>query len=353
MKYIDRRTFVVGATALGASAALGGTLAGCNSDNEMVEPEGETPEVSENPELAPENVPEEIPAPSQDSTDSVPVYFTDDISPDGLMAVYRELAWNPEGSVAVKVTTGEPGGHNFLQPDFIKGLVDEVSGTIIECNTAYGGSRSSTQSHYQVAEDHGFTAIAAVDIMDENGSESFAAPNGSHLPEVLVGANIGKYQSFISLAHFKGHAMGGFGGAIKNVSIGMSSSAGKYLIHSAGETSTSWRSAEQDSFLESMAEATKAIADGIENKIIYINVMNRLSVDCDCDSNPAEPDMMDIGILASYDPVAVDQACVDLVYAAEDGQSLKERIESRNGIHTLEHAASIGLGSREYNLIKL
>lgn len=341
-KNIDRRTLIAGTSALGASAVLGSVLSGCNSEEEPREvPEQHEPQQ------------QETPAPNQSTEGGAPVYFTNDISAEGLMKVYHALSWSPEGSVAVKVTTGEPGGHNFLQPDFMKRLIDEVSGTIIECNTAYGGSRSSTQNHYQVAEDHGFTAIAQVDIMDEDGSVSFVAPDNSHLPEVLVGAHVNNYDSFISLAHFKGHAMGGFGGAIKNISIGMSSSEGKLLVHSAGQTSSSWRSAEQDSFLESMAEATKSIVDGLDQKFVYINVMNRLSVDCDCDSNPAEPDMVDIGILASTDPVALDQACVDLVYAADDGQSLIERMESRNGIHTLEHAVAIGLGSREYSLINL
>lgn len=207
--------------------------------------------------------------------------------------------------------------------------------------------------HYQVAEEHGYTALAHVDIMDEDGSITLPVENGDILSENYVGAHFADYDYFIVLSHFKGHAMAGFGGAIKNISIGIASSEGKSWIHSGGTSLSSPWSGGQDAFLEAMGEAGKSVVDALEGRILYINIMNRLSVDCDCDSSPAEPDMHDIGILASYDPVALDQACVDLVYAASDGTSLAERIESRNGIHTLEHAREIGLGSRTYLLAAL
>lgn len=280
------------------------------------------------------------------------VYMTTDISPEGLMAVYKALEWTPTGNVAVKLSTGEPPASNYLDPVLIADVVHEVNGTIVECNTAYGGSRANTAMHYQVAEDHGFTDIAKVVIMDENGSMTLPVTGGTRLTENYVGAHFADYGSFLVLSHFKGHAMAGFGGAIKNISIGIGSSQGKSHIHSGGTGGSMW-SADQDAFLEAMGEAGKSVADALDGQIVYINVMNRLSVDCDCDGNPAEPDMHDIGILASYDPVALDQACVDLVYAAEDGASLVQRIESRNGIHTIEHAAEIGLGSRTYTLVSI
>lgn len=286
--------------------------------------------------------------------DTVPtVYMTTDISTNGLQAVYNALNWNPTGNVAVKLSTGEPPASNYLDPNLIKDLVQSVNGTIVECNTAYGGSRSSTAAHYQVAEDHGFTAIADVVIMDENGSMTLPVTGGSNLTENYVGAHFADYNSFLVLSHFKGHAMAGFGGAIKNISIGIASSDGKTNIHTGGKGGSMW-SADQNSFLESMAEAGKSVSDYLGNgeRIVYVNVMNRLSVDCDCDGNPAEPDMHDIGILASTDPVALDQACIDLVYEQKDGDgaSLVERIESRNGLLTLAHAEEIGLGSRDYKL---
>lgn len=276
------------------------------------------------------------------------VYMTADISSEGLMAVYEALGVSPDGNIAVKLSTGEPGS-NYLRTDLIGGLVQFLGATIVECNTAYGGSRANTAVHYQVAEDHGYTAIADVDIMDENGSMTLTVTGGSNLTENYVGANFADYDYYVVLSHFKGHAMAGFGGAIKNISIGIASAEGKSHIHTAGQGGSMW-SAAQDPFLESMAEAGKSVADALDGNILYINVMNRLSVDCDCDGNPSEPDMHDIGILASFDPVALDQACIDLVYSAEDGQSLINRIESRNGLHTLEHAEEIGLGSRTYRL---
>lgn len=284
-------------------------------------------------------------------TDTSVVYMTTDISSDGLMKIYQALSASPSGKIAVKLSTGEPGS-NYLRPDLIGELVQSLEGTIVECNTAYGGSRANTAMHYQVAEDHGYTAIADVDIMDEEGSMTLSVTGGDNLTENYVGAHFADYDYYVVLSHFKGHAMAGFGGAIKNISIGIASSEGKSHIHSGGTGGSMW-GGDQDAFLESMAEAGKSVVDYLDGNILYINVMNRLSVDCDCDGSPAEPDMHDVGILASFDPVALDQACVELVYGAEDGQSLIDRIESRNGLHTLEQAEKIGLGSREYELVSI
>ncbi|MDY6399259.1 MAG: DUF362 domain-containing protein [Synergistales bacterium] len=288
--------------------------------------------------------------------ESSQVFFTKDISPAGLMAIYNKLGREAEGRVAVKLSTGEAGNTHYLSPDLIKELVQKVKGTIVECNTAYGGSRASTALHMQVAEDHGFTKIADVDILDAEGEVSLPVTGGKHLKEDVVGSHFKNYDFVLVLTHFKGHAMGGFGGALKNISIGFASPRGKAIIHTAGtkESGSIWYD-KQDDFLESMAEAAKAVSDSMDGskKIMYISVMNHLSVDCDCDGNPAKPDMHDIGILGSLDPVALDQACVDLVYKAPDGQSLIKRMESRHGIHTVEHAAEIGLGNREYDLISI
>lgn len=282
------------------------------------------------------------------------VLMTKEISAAGLVKMYEALGRKAAGSVAVKISSGEPGGHNFLSPDLIAPLVQEVNGTIVECNTAYGGGRADTASHRQVMQDHGFAAIAPTDIMDADGTMSLPIVGGKHLTEDVVGSHFADYDFVVNLAHFKGHAMAGFGGVIKNMSIGIASSAGKSLIHSAGAATEGFgMNTPQDDFLESMAEAAKGVADYLGEKVVYINVMNNLSVDCDCDSHPADPTMKDIGILASLDPVALDQACVDLVYAAADGQDLIERMESRHGIHTLEHAEEIGLGSREYELVEV
>jgi uncharacterized Fe-S center protein len=296
----------------------------------------------------------ETPKPQNSDTKPV-VYMTTDISPEGLMEAYKALQWQPTGKVAVKLSTGEAGNTHYLSPDLIKELVQQVNGTIVECNTAYGGSRASTAMHMQVAKDHGFTAIADVDIMDADGSITLPVTGGVHLKENFVGKNFANYDSVLVLSHFKGHAMGGFGGAIKNIAIGIASSEGKAWIHTGGTSRTIRWDTDQDTFLESMAEAGKSISGYLGNgeRIVYVNVMNKLSVDCDCDGNPAKPDMHDIGILASTDPVALDQACVDLVYAAKDGKSLIERMETRNGIHTLEHAEKIGLGSRTYTIVQL
>jgi len=342
-------------------------LAGCGQTDETPAGNGQTVQGSENTEQeSAENLQEEdeeLPdATSEDSPSAqepsgedgnLPVvYMTTEINAESLMAVYEALGASPSGRIAIKLSTGEPGS-NYLRTDLIGDFVmsfDEPS--IVECNTAYGGSRSNTAMHYQVAEDHGYTAIADVDIMDENGSMLLDVEGGDNLTENYVGVNFANYDYYVILSHFKGHAMAGFGGAIKNISIGIASSEGKAHIHSGGTGGSMW-GGDQDAFLESMAEAGKSVVDYLDGNILYINVMNRLSVDCDCDGNPSEPDMHDIGILASFDPIALDQACVDLVYGAEDGQSLINRIESRNGLHTLEQAEKIGLGSREYQLVNI
>jgi uncharacterized Fe-S center protein len=279
--------------------------------------------------------------------------MTTNINPAGLMAVYDALGLAASGKVAVKLSTGEPGNTHYLDPNLIKGLVQRVNGTIVECNTAYGGRRANTATHYQVAKDHGFTAIAPVLIMDETSDISIPVVGGTRLKEDIVGAHFKDFDFHVVLSHFKGHTMGGFGGALKNLSIGYASASGKAWIHTAGRSRRSMGGGEQNAFLESMAEAAKAVVDANRGRILYINVMNHLSVDCDCSGNPAAPTMADIGILASLDPVALDQACVDLVYAAKDGKDLIERIESRNGLLTLAHAEEIGLGSKSYELKKL
>lgn len=287
------------------------------------------------------------------------VYMYKEISADNLVKIYKALGREAKGKVAVKLSTGEPGGHNFLQPELIKNLVQEVNGTIVECNTAYAGKRSSTEDHLKAAEDHGFTKIAKVVIMDAEGEASLSVTGGKHLKEDFVGKDYLNYDFTIILSHFKGHAMGGFGGAIKNMSIGIASSHGKAWIHSAGKTKNPdemWGNLpEQDDFLESMAEAAKAVADHCGNNILYISVANNLSVDCDCDSSPEDPKMGDIGILASLDPVALDRACTDLVRSSKDHGKIHliERIDSRHGMHTLDHAEALGMGSQKYELITL
>ena len=283
------------------------------------------------------------------------VYFTEEIAAQSLTNIFNSLGISLSGNIAIKISTGEPGGHNYLQPELIKMLVSKLNGTIIECNTAYTGNRSLSKDHWQAIRDHGFSAIAPCDIMDEFGEISIPVINGTHLTENFVGEHLQNYDALLILSHFKGHAMGGFGGALKNMSIGIASSHGKAHIHGVGDVAAIW-TADHDSFLESMADACKSVIDymGHEN-IIYINVANKLSVDCDCDADPDAPEMADLGIFASTDPVALDQACVDAVYASQDlGRvALIERMESRNGIHSVETAAALGLGVREYELIKI
>ena len=285
------------------------------------------------------------------------VYMFTKISAENLVKIYEALGREATGKVAVKLSTGEPGGHNFLQPALIKDLVKKVNGTIVECNTAYGGGRADTENHLKAAKEHVFTAIAPVDIMDADGEVALPVKGGKHLKEDFVGSHYLNYDFTIILSHFKGHAMGGFGGAIKNMSIGIASSGGKAWIHSAGKTKGDpWGNLPpQDDFLESMAEAAKAVADHCGDKILYISVANNLSVDCDCDASPEDPKMGDIGILASLDPIALDKACTDLVRASEDHGKIHliERIDSRHGMHTLEYGEKLGIGSQKYELVKL
>lgn len=288
------------------------------------------------------------------------VYFTKEITPQSLIKIYEALDKELTGKVAVKISTGEPGGHNFLNPQLIKDLVQKLNGTIVECNTAYAGRRNSTEEHWKAIKEHGFMDIAKVDIMDEEGDIAIPVENGIHLKENYVGAHLENYNSMLMLSHFKGHAMGGFGGALKNMSIGVASSEGKTWIHTAGKTrkpSELWDNLpeEQNFFLESMAEADKSVIDYIKGNILYINVMNNLSIDCDCDSNPEDPCMKDIGITASLDPVACDKASLDLVYNSNDSgrNHFIERVESRNGIRTIEHAEELGIGSQRYELINI
>ena len=290
-----------------------------------------------------------------DSAAAPTVYFTSDISPAGLVAVYEALGWTPTGKVAVKLSTGEPPASNYLRPELIADLVHKVDGTIVEAMTAYGGQRGTVAMAKQVAADHGFTSIAPFDLLDEDGEMDIPITGGTRISKDIVGTHIGNYDSWLILSHFKGHSMAGLGGAIKNVSIGMASKHGKVYLHTAGErTEGMIMHNDQNAWLEALPEAVKGVRDyvGAEN-IVYVSVMNRLSVDCDCDGHAAEPDMHDIGILASTDPVALDQACVDFVYAAPDSAKLIERMETRNGIRAIEHGAEIGLGLREYRLVNV
>ncbi|KAB7790413.1 DUF362 domain-containing protein [Bifidobacterium leontopitheci] len=283
------------------------------------------------------------------------VYFTRDISPEGLMRVYEALGARPQGKVAVKLSSGEGGNTHYLQPSLIKDLVQRLDGTIVECNTAYPGTRNTSERHWQTIREHGFTDIAPCDIQDEDGEITIPVEGGRRITGDIVGSHFPNYDYYAVLSHFKGHVMGGFGGALKNISIGMASADGKRRLHSGGDKILDNPFAgEQDAFLEAMAEAATAVFNALHGNMLFINVMNNLSVDCDCDWHPAAPEMADIGIAASLDPVAVDQACVDMVYVSKDhNDSLIERIESRHGIHIIEHAVEMGLGSREYQLIDL
>lgn len=288
------------------------------------------------------------------------VYFTKDLTSNRLIDIYKKLGKELKGNVAVKIHSGEPGGNHYLKPDFMKPLVDLINGTIVECNTAYGGMRMNTEDHKRTLEEHGFTKIAKVDIMDEVGELELPVKNGKHLNVNYVGSHFKNYDSLLVLSHFKGHAMGGFGGALKNTSIGIASSGGKMWIHTAGKTKELGNfdvcfETPQDDFLESMAEAASTIMDYEKENIVFINVMYNLSIDCDCDSDPAAPEMKDIGMLASLDPVALDQACVDFIYASKDPgkTSLISRMEEKHGIHIIEEASRLGIGTREYELIDI
>lgn len=288
------------------------------------------------------------------------VYFTKEITPQSLVRIYQALGKELKGRVGVKISTGEPGGHNYLHPELIGALVRQLNGTIIECCTAYGGRRQDPKLHWQTIHDHGFYDMAPCDIMDEFDEMDLPVESGFHLNRDIVGAHFADYDSVLVLSHFKGHAMGGFGGALKNISIGIASTRGKANIHTAGVTTEAAQLfnnlPQQDVFLESMADACKAVIryKGAEN-MVYINVANRLSVDCDCDSDPAEPEMADLGIFASADPVALDQACYDAVKQSSDSgkAALIERMDSLHGIHTVEAAAQHGLGSRAYTVVSL
>lgn len=282
------------------------------------------------------------------------VYFTREITPRAMIRMYETLGVKLPGKVAVKLHSGEVGNQNFLRPDFMRPMIEHVQGVIVECNTAYEGKRNTTKEHRATMKLHGWTGIGEVDIMDAEGEITLSVSGGKQIQKNYVGANLPKYDSMLVLSHFKGHPMGGFGGALKNISIGIASSHGKAYIHGAGNEAKIW-SADHDAFLESMADAAKSIVDHFGEKIVFINVMKNMSVDCDCCAVAEDPAMADIGILASKDPVALDQACLDLVYASDDPgrDHLLERIESRNGVHTVEAAAEIGVGSREYELVEI
>lgn len=282
------------------------------------------------------------------------VFFTRDLSPAGAIRAFDMLGIKLEGNVAVKLHSGEPGNQNFLRPAFMKDIVEHVNGTIVECNTAYDGGRNTTEAHKKTMLLHGWTEIADVDIMDAEGEMELPVHGGKHLDVNFVGKDLADYDSMLVLSHFKGHPMGGYGGALKNISIGIASSYGKAYIHGVKDVNAIW-TADHDSFLECMADAAKSVVEYMHGKMAYVNIMCNMSVDCDCCAVAADPKIKDIGILSSLDPVALDQACLDLVYASDDeGKAdLIERIESRNGVHTIEAAAELGVGSREYELIDM
>lgn len=293
------------------------------------------------------------------ANDTATVYFIKEITPENMVRIYEALGRKAEGKVAVKLSTGEPGNDYHLDPNLIAPLVKQLNGTIVECNTAYNGGRDETASHLQAAADHGFTAVAPVEIMDAEGQDTLTVSGGKHLKENYVGETWKDYDFTVVLSHFKGHPMAGFGGAMKNISIGMASSRGKCWIHSAGQytdKAQTWRNVPADSvFQEAMAEASKSVIDAAGDRILYISVANNLSVDCDCVATPAAPEMGDLGIFASLDPVALDQACVDAVRQSPDhGKThFLERIESRKGQWNLEYAEKIGAGTRKYKLVTL
>lgn len=293
------------------------------------------------------------------ATDTATVYFVKDITPENLIKIYEALGRPAEGKVAVKLSTGEPGNNNHLAPALIAPLVQKLNGTIVECNTAYNGGRDRTADHLKAAADHGFTAIAPVVILDAGGEDTLAVTGGKHLKENYVGKDWKDYDFTVVLSHFKGHPMAGFGGAMKNISIGLASSRGKCWIHSAGQYTDKaqvWTHVPADSiFQESMAEASKSVIDAAGDKILYINVANNLSVDCDCVAKPAKPEMGDLGIFASLDPVALDRACIDAVFGSSDHGKihLMERINSKSGPWNLEYAEKIGAGTRNYKLVTL
>ena len=283
------------------------------------------------------------------------VYFSRTITPEKVVELFQLTGKTLDGNTAIKIHSGEVGNQNFLKPDFWKPVIDHVGGTVVECNTAYEGSRDTTVKHMKTLREHGWSKYFNVELMDAEGSDlELAIPNGKKIKKNFVGKTLTSYNSLLVLSHFKGHPMGGYGGAIKQLSIGLASSLGKAYIHGVGDTNNFWGS-DHDSFLESMADAASSIIDYFQGNIVYINVMKNMSVDCDCCAVAEDPCMADIGILASLDPIAIDQACLDLVYASDDPgrDHLIERIESKNGVHTIEAAADLGFGSRDYELITI
>ena len=283
------------------------------------------------------------------------VFFSREILPEKVAEMYKLVGKELPGKVAVKLHSGEEGNQNFLKPEFWKPMIEAVNGTVVECNTAYEGARNTTEKHRELMKKHGWNKYFDVDLLDAEGPDmELAIPNGKRIKVDYVGKDLAKYDSMLVLSHFKGHPMGGFGGALKQLSIGVASSAGKAYIHGAGDPKEIW-TADHDSFLESMADAASAVVDYFKGNMVFINVMKNMSVDCDCCAVAEDPCMKDIGILVSLDPIAIDQACLDLVYQSDDPgrDHLVERIESRNGVHTVEAAAELGFGSREYELVEI
>ncbi len=286
------------------------------------------------------------------------VYFSKEITPENLIKMYDVLNVELPGKVAVKLHSGEKGNQNYIKPEFVKAIVKKVNGIVVECNTAYDGARNTTEKHMKLMEEHGWSNYFDVDILDSEGEDTLEIPNGQVIKKNIIGSHMKNYDSMLVLSHFKGHPMGGYGGALKQLSIGLASGSGKRYIHCAGKENGSYNDmfkADHDKFLEAMADAASSITDYYKDKIVYINVMCNMSVDCDCCAKAEDPCMKDIGILASTDPVAIDQACIDLVYNSEDPgrDHLVERIESRNGLHTIDSAAKLNIGSKEYELINL
>lgn len=283
------------------------------------------------------------------------VFFSREITPEKIVELYERTGKKLPGKVAVKLHSGEAGNQNFLKPEFFRPIIEAVNGTVTECNTAYEGERNTTEKHRKLMEKHGWNRYFTVDLLDAEGPDlELAIPNGKVIKKNFVGKNLADYDSMLVLSHFKGHPMGGYGGALKQLSIGVASSAGKAYIHGAGVPEEIWTS-DHDSFLEAMADAASSLVEYFKGEIVYINVMKNMSVDCDCCAVAEDPCMKDIGILASLDPIAIDQACLDLVYASKDPgrDHFLERVESRNGVHTIEAAAALGFGSREYELVEI